>query len=155
MNRIFTRIANVISTYAGKAVTFIAAVLIIVVWALTGPMFHFSDTWQLVVNTGTTIITFLMVFLIQNSQNRDSAALQAKLDELLRAVADAREGKFIGVEHLTDEEIEKLRTELEGLGEEKRAALLRSKASAESGQEETSVERADAKAKAAAAAAAG
>ena len=122
MNRLFTTIASIISTYAGKAMTFIGAILIILVWGLTGPMFHFSDTWQLVVNTGTTIITFLMVFLIQNSQNRDSAALQAKLDELLRAVANAREAKFIGVEHLTDEEIEALRSELEQLCEEKRSA---------------------------------
>jgi low affinity Fe/Cu permease len=120
MNRMFTTIASVISTYAGKAITFVGAILIILVWALTGPMFHFSDTWQLVVNTGTTIITFLMVFLIQNSQNRDSAALQAKLDELLRAVENAREAKFIGVEHLTDEEIEELRADLEALAEKKR-----------------------------------
>ena len=77
-----------------------------------GPLFHFSDTWQLVVNTGTTIITFLMVFLIQNSQNRDGAAMQAKLDELLRAVDKARE-QFIGIEHLTDRQIELMRTALE------------------------------------------
>lgn len=121
MNRIFTTISSVISTYAGKGITFVGAILIIVVWAVTGPMFQFSDTWQLVVNTGTTIITFLMVFLIQNSQNRDSAALQAKLDELLRAVGDAREAKFIGVEHLTDEEIENLRSELEELTQENRS----------------------------------
>ena len=122
MNRIFTTISSVISTYAGKGITFVGAILIIVVWAVTGPIFQFSDTWQLVVNTGTTIITFLMVFLIQNSQNRDSAALQAKLDELLRAVGDAREAKFIGVEHLTDEEIENLRSELEELTQENRSA---------------------------------
>jgi low affinity Fe/Cu permease len=129
MNRLFTSIASVISTYAGKAITFVGAILIIVVWAVTGPMFHFSDTWQLVVNTGTTIITFLMVFLIQNSQNRDSAALQAKLDELLRAVSNARESKFIGVEHLTDEEIEELRSELEELCANKRAAKSKSSSS--------------------------
>jgi len=129
MNRLFTNIASVISTYAGKAITFVGAILIIVVWAVTGPMFHFSDTWQLVVNTGTTIITFLMVFLIQNSQNRDSAALQAKLDELLRAVGNAREAKFIGVEHLTDEEIEELRSELEELCANKRAAKSKSSSS--------------------------
>jgi len=129
MNRLFTSIASVISTYAGKAITFVGAILIILVWAVTGPMFHFSDTWQLVVNTGTTIITFLMVFLIQNSQNRDSAALQAKLDELLRAVGNAREGKFIGVEHLTDEEIEELRSELEQLCESKEQAKSKSSGS--------------------------
>ena len=84
----------------------------IFVWAATGPMFHYSDTWQLVINTGTTIVTFLMVFLIQNSQNRDGAAMQAKLDELLRAVDKARE-QFIGIEHLTDEQIELVRAALE------------------------------------------
>ena len=108
----FTRIAAWIATAAGQPLTFLAACLIIVVWAITGPIFHFSDTWQLVVNTGTTIITFLMVFLIQNSQNRDAAAMQAKLDELLRAVDKARE-KFIGIEHLTDHQIELIRTALE------------------------------------------
>jgi low affinity Fe/Cu permease len=109
MNQLFTNIASRISSYSGKAVTFILAMLVIVVWAITGPLFGFSDTWQLVVNTGTTIITFLMVFLIQNTQNRDSAALQAKLDELLRAVDGARQQDFVGVEHLTDDQIEKIR----------------------------------------------
>jgi low affinity Fe/Cu permease len=112
MNRIFTRIASSISAAAGQPLAFIAAMLIIVAWVVSGPVFAFSDTWQLVVNTGTTIVTFLMVFLIQNSQNRDSAAMQAKLDELLRAVVEARED-FIGIEHLTDREIEEIRTKLE------------------------------------------
>jgi low affinity Fe/Cu permease len=85
---------------------------VILVWGVTGPVFRFSDTWQLIINTGTTIITFLMVFLIQNSQNRDGAAMQAKLDELLRAVDKARE-QFIGIEHLTDQQIELLRAALE------------------------------------------
>jgi low affinity Fe/Cu permease len=131
MNALFTRIAGEISRYAGRPFTFIAAIVIIVGWAASGPLFGFSDTWQLVVNTGTTIITFLMVFLIQNTQNRDSAALQAKLDELLRAVSNARESKFIGVEHLTDEEIEKLRRELEEAvqsGDPKEASHALSKA---------------------------
>ena len=88
------------------------AVGVIVVWGITGPIFHFSDTWQLIINTGTTIVTFLMVFLIQNAQNRDAAAMQAKLDELLRAVGKARD-RFIGVEHLTEHEIELIRTALE------------------------------------------
>jgi low affinity Fe/Cu permease len=109
MNQLFTKISSRISAYAGKAATFLLAILIIVVWGASGPLFHFSDTWQLVVNTGTTIVTFLMVFLIQNSQNRDSAALQAKLDELLRAVEGARQHDFVGVEHLTDDQIEKIR----------------------------------------------
>jgi low affinity Fe/Cu permease len=112
MRRLFNNIAAWIANAAGQPLTFIAAFLIIVIWAVTGPLFKFSDTWQLVVNTGTTIITFLMVFLIQNSQNRDGAAMQAKLDELLRAVEKARE-KFIGIEHLTDEQIELVRKALE------------------------------------------
>lgn len=113
MNQLFTRISSRISAYAGKAVTFLLAIMVIVVWGLSGPLFGFSDTWQLVVNTGTTIVTFLMVFLIQNSQNRDSAALQAKLDELLRAVEGAREHDFVGVEHMTDDQIEKIREVVE------------------------------------------
>ena len=112
MDRIFTAVASRIAMAAGQPLTFIVAVGLIVVWAVTGPIFAFSDTWQLVVNTATTIITFLMVFLIQNSQNRDAAAMQAKLDELIRAVAKAR-GDFIGIEHLTDRQIEEIRTALE------------------------------------------
>ena len=81
-------------------------------WAVTGPLFHYSDTWQLVINTGTTIVTFLMVFLIQNTQNRDAAAIQVKLDELIRAIEQAR-NHFIGIEHMTDEEIEQIRAALE------------------------------------------
>jgi low affinity Fe/Cu permease len=112
MERIFTWIASRTALAAGKPLTFIVAIGLIAVWAATGPIFHFSDTWQLVVNTSTTIVTFLMVFLIQNSQNRDAAAMQAKLDELIRAVAKAR-GQFIGIEHLTDKEIEAIRAALE------------------------------------------
>jgi low affinity Fe/Cu permease len=112
MRKLFNNIATFISVAAGQPLTFILAVAIIAVWGVTGPLFHFSDTWQLVVNTGTTIITFLMVFLIQNSQNRDGAAMQAKLDELLRAVDKARE-QFIGIEHLTDHQIELVRAALE------------------------------------------
>ncbi len=112
MDQFFTAIANRVSAMAGRPATFIAALAIIAGWGLSGPLFRWSDTWQLVVNTGTTIITFLMVFLIQNSQNRDAAAMQAKLDELLRAVDKAREG-FVGIEHLTDDEICRLRTALE------------------------------------------
>jgi len=112
MDRFFTRIATAISVIAGQPLTFLLAVGIILVWAVTGPIFHFSDTWQLIINTGTTIVTFLMVFLIQNAQNRDAAAMQAKLDELLRAVGKARD-RFIGVEHLTEREIELIRAALE------------------------------------------
>ena len=112
MRRFFNWCATKTSAAAGHPVTFGTAVAVIVVWAATGPLFHYSDTWQLVINTGTTIITFLMVFLIQNSQNRDAAAMQAKLDELLRAVDKARE-QFIGIEHLTDQQIELVRSALE------------------------------------------
>src|SRR5947209_3524480 len=112
MRRFFNWCATKTSAGAGHPVTFGTAVAVIIVWAATGPIFDYSDTWQLVINTGTTIVTFLMVFLIQNSQNRDAAAMQAKLDELLRAVDKARE-QFIGIEHLTDEQIELVRAALE------------------------------------------
>ena len=112
MDRLFTRIATAIAHLTGQPLAFLLAVGIILVWGLTGPVFGFSDTWQLVINTGTTIVTFLMVFLIQNSQNRDAAAMQAKLDELIRALRDARE-QFIGIEHLPDTEIEEIRSHLE------------------------------------------
>ena len=112
MQRLFTRIATGIATTMGQPLAFLIATMIIVVWGLSGPVFGWSDTWQLVINTGTTIVTFLMVFLIQNSQNRDAAAMQAKLDELIRALQEARE-EFIGIEHLPDTEIEQIRASLE------------------------------------------
>ena len=112
MNRIFTWFAGRAASAAGQPLAFVVAAALILVWGVTGPIFRYSDTWQLVINTTTTIVTFLMVFLIQNSQNRDGAAIQAKLDELLRAVDKAR-GAFIGIEHLTDKEIEKIRDALE------------------------------------------
>ena len=112
MRKFFNWCATRTSAAAGHPLTFAIAVSTIIVWAITGPMFGYSDTWQLVINTGTTIVTFLMVFLIQNSQNRDAAAMQAKLDELLRAVDKARE-QFIGIEHLTDQQIELVRSALE------------------------------------------
>ena len=112
MDRFFTAIANSIARFVGDPIAFILAFLTIVVWGVSGPLFHYSDTWQLVINTSTTIVTFLMVFLIQNSQNRDAAAMQAKLDELIRALEQAR-GQFIGIEHKTDKEIQEIRTELE------------------------------------------
>src|SRR3954464_8460760 len=120
--RLFGEAANRTSLAAGRATTFILAVLVIVIWAVTGPIFGFSDTWQLIINTGTTIVTFLMVFLIQNSQNRDSAAIQVKLDELIRV--SAAHNSFVGIEHLTDEELQairekcELRAEAEKVGEE-------------------------------------
>ena len=90
MEKLFVRFATATAKIAGKPWTFIACVLVVLVWAVTGPMFKFSETWQLVINTGTTIVTFLMVFLIQNTQNRDGAAMQAKLDELIHAIAQGR-----------------------------------------------------------------
>ena len=107
MEKLFTKIANAVSHAAGKPLTFICCCAIITIWASTGPLFGFSDTWQLIINTGTTIITFLMVFLIQNTQNRDGAALQAKLDELIRV--GKAENRFIGIEHLSESEVEQFR----------------------------------------------
>ena len=104
--------SKVVCRWTGGSLAFALACGIVLVWLISGPLFGFSDTWQLVINTGTTIVTFLMVFLIQNSQNRDGAAMQAKLDELLRAVDKARE-QFIGIEHLTDQQIELIRSALE------------------------------------------
>ena len=112
LDRFFTAFASRVASIVGQPAAFVVAFLIVLVWAVLGPMFGFSDTWQLVINTGTTIVTFLIVFLIQNSQNRDAAAMQAKLDELLRAVDKAR-GAFIGIEHLTDQQVEEVRAALE------------------------------------------
>ena len=102
--RIFARRTSVL---LGSAWAFVAALLIIIVWAITGPVFHFSDTWQLVINTGTTIVTFLMVFLIQNTQNRDAKAMHLKLDEVIRALKRAR-NEMVDLEELSDEELDRL-----------------------------------------------
>ena len=112
MNRFFERISAGVAMACGQPGAFILAFGIIVVWAVTGPLFGWSDTWQLVINTGTTIVTFLMVFLIQNAQNRDASAIQAKLDELIRAGGRAR-NEFIGIEHLSEAELIGLRQVLE------------------------------------------
>ena len=111
---VFARAANATARAAGKPLTFGLCCLIVIVWAVSGPVFHYSDTWQLVINTGTTIITFLMVFLIQNTQNRDGAALQAKLDELIRVTMEAR-NDFVGVENAPEEKLEELREDCEAL----------------------------------------
>ncbi|MDQ6432765.1 low affinity iron permease family protein [Mesorhizobium sp. LHD-90] len=111
MEKHFTKIANKVAYAAGKPVTFILCVGIIALWAVSGPLFGFSDTWQLIINTGTTIVTFLMVFLIQNTQNRDGAALQTKLDELIRT--SKAKNHFIGIEHLTETELEEIRKKCE------------------------------------------
>jgi low affinity Fe/Cu permease len=111
LEKLFTRIANFVAHLAGLPLTFVGCCAIVIVWAVSGPFFGFSDTWQLVINTGTTIITFLMVFLIQNTQNRDGAAVQAKLDELIR-VSEGH-NNFIGIEHLTETEVEEIRDKCE------------------------------------------
>jgi low affinity Fe/Cu permease len=112
VDRVFTVFSSRTAAATGQPLSFALALMLIFLWATTGPVFGFSDTWQLVVNTATTIVTFLMVFVIQNSQNRDAAAMQAKLDEMLRALDKARE-QFIGIEHLTDQQIENIRAALE------------------------------------------
>jgi low affinity Fe/Cu permease len=117
-SRAFTALANAASRSAGKSITFALAAFVVLAWAITGPLFGFSDTWQLVINTGTTIVTFLMVFLIQNSQNRDSAAIQVKLDEIIRN-GNVR-NSFVGIEHLTEEELEELRARCEQRAKEVR-----------------------------------
>ena len=117
MNELFRKFANKVSNIVGTSWVFIAAVTVVLVWAITGPMFGFSDTWQLVINTGTTIITFLMVFLIQNTQNRDAKAIHLKLDELIKGVKGARTG-LVNLEELSDEELENLHKEFERLHRE-------------------------------------
>jgi low affinity Fe/Cu permease len=116
----FAHFAKWTARAAGHPTTFALAIILIVVWALTGPAFHYSDTWQLVINTGTTIITFLMVFLIQNTQNRDAVAMQLKLDELIHAVKGAR-NQLIDIEDLTEEELESLRTRFAAMAQREKA----------------------------------
>ncbi len=118
----FTKFAKATARASGLPATFGLAVLVILVWAVTGPLFHFSDTWQLVINTGTTIVTFLMVFLIQNTQNRDSVAMQIKLDELLRAVRGAHTA-LADLEDMTEEELEQFKARYVRLAEEAKAKL--------------------------------
>jgi low affinity Fe/Cu permease len=124
LDSLFDRFAKWTSRIVGHPATFAAAVLIIVVWAITGPIFGFSNTWQLAINTGTTIITFLMVFLIQNTQTRDGTALQLKLDELIRAVEGAHNG-FLDLEELSDEDLARIRARFEALASESRENLKR------------------------------
>ncbi len=110
-SRLFEGIANATSQAAGRPLTFLIAAGVLLVWAVTGPIFQYSDTWQLVINTGTSVVTFLMVFLIQNSQNRDSAAIQVKLNELIRV--SSAHNSFVGIEHLTADELAEIRTKCE------------------------------------------
>lgn len=110
-SKLFTTFSNWVAQVTGRPITFGVCLAVILLWAMSGPFFGFSNTWQLIVNTGTTIVTFLMVFLIQNTQNRDGAAIQAKLDELIRA--SAAQNAFIGIEHLTQEELDEIRAKCE------------------------------------------
>jgi low affinity Fe/Cu permease len=114
MNDWFRALAHRTAEAAGRSYTFLTALLIVAIWGTTGPVFHYSDTWQLVINTGTTIVTFLMVFLIQNTQNRDSHAVHLKLDELIRASANARNA-LLGLESMSDAQLAALQEEFEGL----------------------------------------
>lgn len=118
MSDFFRRFSQKAAEVLGSAWAFVTAALIIIVWALTGPIFNFSDTWQLVINTGTTIITFLMVFLIQNTQNRDTKALHLKIDELIRAQSHAR-NSLIRLEEMTDEQLEDLHQEFRRISEQR------------------------------------
>ncbi len=123
MDRLFARFANATSQAAGSPITFIICVLAVLLWAIMGPVFNYSETWQLVINTGTTIVTFLMVFLIQNTQNRDSHALQTKLDEIIRT--SSAEDEFMGIENMTDAELEALHRKCEQEAERSQRRLQR------------------------------
>ena len=123
---LFTRLSQAVARWAGKPQTFFGAVAIIAIWAVSGPFFGYNDTWQLVINTSTTIVTFLMVFIIQNSQNRDTAAMQIKLDELIVWLDGARE-ELLDLEELDEDKLEKLRKEFEDRARAAREALARSR----------------------------
>lgn len=116
MNEAFHKFAAKISKLVGSPWMFVSALTVIILWIVTGPIFHFSDTWQLVINTGTSVITFLMVFLIQNSQNREAAAMQLKLDELIRSITEAR-NNLVNLEEFSDEELDQLQKEFRNLRE--------------------------------------
>jgi low affinity Fe/Cu permease len=118
----FLKFSNALAQVAGHASTFVIAVVLVIAWAVSGPLFHFSDTWQLVINTSTTIVTFLMVFLIQNTQNRDTAAMQIKLDELIRAM-DRAHNALLDLEELDEKELAVFRKRYEKLAEEARGEL--------------------------------
>ena len=124
MDHFFTLFASRVSAIAGQPLAFVGALMVVVVWGLTGPVFGFSDTWQLVINTGTTIVTFLMVFLIQNTQNRDTEAIQVKLDELIRATHGAHNA-LLDLEELEDDRLDAFRARYEALAAAARAELAR------------------------------
>lgn len=129
-NKLFTELAKWASRATGRPTMFVLATLTIIVWAITGPLFDFNETWQLVINTGTTIITFLMIFLIQNTQNRDTAAIQIKLDELIRAMEGAHNA-LLDLEELEDHDLERLRNDYEDLAAEARKDLAEGKSDGE------------------------
>ena len=131
MERIFGKAAGTVAHVAGRPVAFITCCSIVLIWAVTGPLFGYSDTWQLIINTGTTIITFLMVFLIQNTQNRDARAIHLKLDELIRAIDKARD-QLIDLEEMEDAELDRLEQEF------RRVRQLRSDRAAQRGEAESS-----------------
>jgi low affinity Fe/Cu permease len=118
----FSRFSSYLSTMTGRPSTFVLAAALVLLWAITGPLFHYSDTWQLVINTSTTIVTFLMVFLIQNTQNRDTAAMQIKLDELIRAI-DGAHNALLDLEELEEKDLSRFRKHYEKLAEEARTVL--------------------------------
>jgi low affinity Fe/Cu permease len=120
---LFSRLARWFATLAGKPISFFSAIGLILGWTFLGPIFHYSDTWQLVINTATTIVTFLMVFLIQNSQNRDTQAIQIKLDELIRAISEAH-SDLINVEDLSDKDLQKLQERFARLAEQARRSSV-------------------------------
>ena len=123
---VFSRFSRWIAAATGRPITFMLAVAVIVTWAFTGPLFGFSDTWQLVINTGTTIVTFLMVFLIQNTQNRDTEALQIKLDELIRAVKGAR-NEVLDLEEMDENQLDEIRQEYLNLADHARQHIEKKK----------------------------
>ena len=130
-SRSFGRFAKATAKTSGHPSTFVVAVGIILIWAVTGPIFRFSDTWQLVINTGTTVVTFLMVFLIQNTQNRDSAAMHLKLDELLRAMQGAHTA-LVDLEDLTEEELDLFKARYTALGHQAKNEILQGRGDTDS-----------------------
>jgi low affinity Fe/Cu permease len=121
VHKIFVKLANATARAAGSPWAFIACLVLVIAWAISGPLFHYSEDWQLVINTSTTIVTFLMVFLIQSSQNRDGAAIQTKLDELIRS--SEAENEFMGIEKLTDQELIALHDKCAAAAEKTRQTL--------------------------------
>jgi low affinity Fe/Cu permease len=125
MDNIFRKIATRISIISGHSISFVVALTVVIVWGVSGPLFNFSNSWQLVINTATTITTFLMVFLIQNTQNRDGKAMQLKLDELIMATKSRN--AFVGVEDMTDEELDELVREFQAVHEQQAGGAMMKK----------------------------